>query len=318
MGFVSSNPEHLAKVTRHALDVDIIEERSKQKRCQVLFPAMWLPRLVGFLELPCNTLPKWGQDHEIMLHLRHKYTSGPGVMEQALLEPWRCLRGLRTVIVKPHLVAPAYADSLREDMMGGNLQPWTWLKSVSATKESGSTCFKEGNIADACTAFMTAVAALENTYRAVGRAQILHDTPAQFHQSVNHLRFQCELNIALAICRLKTDWEMGLLGADNAVDLAENNPEAVVWGRTRGAIPLQPHNHSSWYTDAERAKARFRRASIMMALGEYGFACSDLSLAERLRPSDLAIRDAFDKARNEYDPNVRPGIALRRAGLRGW
>lgn len=43
LGFVCSNPTLVAKLKGYALDVRLIQEKSKILRCQVVFPAIFLP-----------------------------------------------------------------------------------------------------------------------------------------------------------------------------------------------------------------------------------------------------------------------------------
>lgn len=160
-------------------------------------------------------------------------------------------------------------------------------------------------------------------------------------------------------------WDEVILAADNAVDFAEDFEIDRVW---RACTPWIPANDKSGYTAAERSKARYRRASIMMEVGyaflvssspasfryssyhqtclfsvrknaglgfhllgvyvkvnvlisthgEWGFACADLETALRDAPGDMMVISAFQKAKEKYDPAVRPGAALRRLGVYGW
>lgn len=267
MGFVCSNPDLLSKLKRHALDVKIIQERSKQFRCQVVFPVLYLPRFLKFLETMCDALPKWGREHAIHLHLRHKYRTGPAATERLLLEPWRNLHGISEVVVGTEIISAEYAKTL-ETAMTARFEPRRWLNSLVTMKEMGTHDFSEGNILGAHNHYLNVPTVLDSVYNSKNGRSLM-SMPPEFGQEVNRLRFQCELNLALCrlkLCRLelKTGWQDGLLAADNAIDLAEDYEIDRVW---ETCAPRIPYNNKSNYTAVERSKARFRRASIMMEIG---------------------------------------------------
>ena len=109
-----------------------------------------------------------------------------------------------------------------------------------------------------------------------------------------------------------------LTAANNAVDLAENsNTVYQVWMKGKTAAVFKPQNDASWYSDEERSKARLARGSFMMLVGEHGYAGGDFSVAKDLCPNDTAIAQALDQVKAKYDPKIRPGAALQRAGLSG-
>lgn len=75
------------------------------------------------------------------------------------------------------------------------------------------------------------------------------------------------------MCKLKTSWDVALLAADNECYKPherqsgdEGQYKALIRGQHLGARQRCVVVYIS--TDAERAKARFRRASIMAELGE--------------------------------------------------
>ena len=319
MGFVCSNPDLVAKLTGHALDVRIIQEKSKILRCQVVFPALFLPRFLEFLQTMCDALPRWGREHAIHLYLRHKYLVEPGATEGLLLEPWRNLHGISNVVVGTGAITPDYANSLRIAMMS-RFEPEKWLQSLVKMEEVGTEEFSKGlyqAAVDNCTylrvpiisAFIVTccllarhvrtmlflilnahpnvemltsksltdvnvVAVLESVFRGSHGNTLVAMSP-QFHQAVNKLRYQCELNQAFCRLRLenarwgdafeaKSQWDEAILAADNAIDLAEDNEIHKVWS---GCAPRIPGNHKSGYTAVERSEARLCHGSIMMELG---------------------------------------------------
>lgn len=143
IGYVCSNPDLVSKLNGHALDVKIIQEQSKILRCQVVFPAVFLPRFLNFLQEMCDILPRWGKEHAIHLRLRHKYRSGPAATEKLLLEPWRSLHGIKSVEVSAGVVSANYASSLQTSMMS-KFSPERWLQSLVKMKEAGSEDFSKG------------------------------------------------------------------------------------------------------------------------------------------------------------------------------
>lgn len=148
LGFVCSNPGLLEKLKGHALDVRLIQEKSRILRCQVVFPAIFLPRLLSFLQTMCDALPMWVREHTIHLHLRQKYRTGPMATESLLLEPWRSLHGIQSVVVGTAIVAADYANGLRTAMMT-RFDPEKWLQSVVKIKDAGIQEFSKGHYQDA-------------------------------------------------------------------------------------------------------------------------------------------------------------------------
>ena len=267
MVFVCSNSDLLSKFKRHALDVKIIQEGSKQLCCQVVFSVLHLPHFLTFLGVMCDTLPKWGREHAIHLHLQHKYRTGPAATERLLLEPWRNLQGLSEVVVGTENISADYAKSL-ETAMTADFEPRRWLNSLVTMKKMGTQDFSVGDILGARSHYSNVPMILESVYNS-DKGRSVRSMPAEFGQEVNKLRFQCELNLALCylkLCCLDLEKGLrdGLLAANKAVDLAEDHEIENVW---EACAPRIPYNNRSNYTAVERSKARFRRASIMMEAG---------------------------------------------------
>ena len=314
LGFVSTNPVLVSKLTKQALDVKVIMEGSKQLRFLGVVAAIYLPRFISLLQPMCDTIPRWGKEHDIHLHLRHRYRSGPEAMEKILLEPWRSLHGINNVVIGTDVVSPAYAKDLRSAMMGQRFRPWQWLESLKGFKEMGTADFKKGDFGNAFTHFFNLVEILTTVY-AGGLAPQLLSAGWQFDQAINRLRFQCELNIVLCVCKIRERWGPGIEAADRALDLTEEGGVRRTWRRS---APNIPSNDVSWYSDADRAKARFRRGSFMVAVGEYHIATVDFSAARDLSPGDSAIAEALESAKAQDDPSIEPGTMLERLGIGGW
>ena len=319
MGFVSTNPHSLSKMTSHTLDVEISETpHNKRKTCVVLFPSLFLPRFVDFLRRVCNPLPLWGQNHRIGLTLRNQSSGTLHSLIEALLEPWRVLQGLSAVTVDDKLVGTAYARSLEEAMTNDGINPWKWLKSVTEFQESGARYLEDGDLDKVLSTSTLVGVYMNNTFHNAALAPALQEAPPIFHKAVSRLRFLGDLDVSRALVGLSSQhlWGMALMAANNAVYLSEDsNTVHEIWRKGNEAAVFQPMNDASWYSDEERSKARFARGSFMMIVGEYGYACDDFSVAKDLCPNDTAIAQALDKAKEEYHPNIRPGAALQRAGL---
>ena len=267
MVFVCSNSVLLSRLRRHTLDVTIIQERSKRLRCQVVFSVLYLPHFLVFLQAMCDTLPKWGREHAIHLHLRHKYRTGPAATERLLLEPWRNLQGISEVIVGAEIISAEYAKTLETAMMA-QFEPRRWLNSLVSMKKMGTQDFSVGDILGARSHYSNIPMILESVYNS-DKGRSLMSMPPEFGQEVNKLRFQCELNLAmcyLKLCCLDLEKGLkdGLLAANNAIDLAEDFEVDSVW---EACAPRIPYNNKANYTAVERSKARFRRAAIMMEAG---------------------------------------------------
>lgn len=308
MGFVCSNPDLVSKLTRHALDVKIIQERSKRLRCQVVFPAIYVPRFTTFLQTMCDALPRWGNEHVIHLYLRHKYRGGPAENERLLLEPWRRLHGLSEVVVGTEIIPSAYGKSL-QTAMTGEFEPWSWLKSATNMKDLGSEEFHKEHFRNASDHYRNTLSILESVLQSARKGRLLTIMPPQFGQAINKLRFQCELNLALCCLKLKTNWAEALLAADNAIDLVDNDDLERVW---EACAPKIPANDKSEYTAVDRSKALYCRGSIMLALGEYGYACYDLEDALEEAPGDPNIQSAFERAQEKFDPTALHGAKVSR------
>ena len=321
MGFVSTNPHRLSKMTSHALDIEISETpHNKRKRSVVLFPALFLPRLVNFLRQVCNPLPLWGRNHRFTLCLRDQSSGKHHDSIRTLLEPWRVLQGLSAVTVDTNLVGATYARNLEEAMTNREIKPWNWLKSVTEFQESGARFLKNGELEDAFSASALVGTVMNNTFHNAALALALRKASSGFHKAASRLRFLSELDISLALARLgsKDLWGTALTAVNNAIDLAEDSGTLYqVWMKGNVGAVFQPKNDTSWYSDEERSKARLARGSFMMAVGEHGYACSDFSLAKDLCPKDTAITQALDQAKGKYDAKIQPGAALQRAGLLG-
>ncbi|CAF9914480.1 hypothetical protein IMSHALPRED_001921 [Imshaugia aleurites] len=270
LGFVSSNLSRLSTITIQALDVEVSMEDSRHLRCQVVFPALYLPRFIDLLESMCTGLPQWSCDHSINLSLRHKYRSGPLATENLLLEPWRALHGIHEVVVDTNIVSPSFAQSLRTSMMGTKWDPWTWLESVRRQKEVGSAEMRRGPQYPAL--------------KAAGE---------EFDKAVNRLRLQCELNIILAVTKTLTNLALAAGASDRALDLLSGKS-----GAWTNSAPQMPRNHMSWYTEVDIAKVRYRRGCLCM---ELCFAAENMAMLDGVRNELMYAQALNPGARGAVD-----------------
>ncbi|KAI4220549.1 MAG: hypothetical protein L6R36_007542 [Xanthoria steineri] len=339
LGFVCSNPTLVAKLKGHALDVRLIQEKSKILRCQVVFPAIFLPRFLNFLQTMCDALPKWGREHAIHLHLRQKYHTSPMATESLLLEPWRSLHGIQSVVVGTSIVIPDYANGLRTSMMT-RFHPDKWLQSLVKLKDIAIQDFAKGHSQDALNHFVHITALLESVFKSSHGHTLVSQSP-QFNHAISKLRYECELH--LAKCSLKrrkapweeafginSQWKEALLAVWRAVALAEDNNTYKVWA---ACAPWIPANDKSGYSAEDRRNARFCSGSILSELGFVNY--YHLSLYILSPPTfpeqlcffhrtvaalddvhgDIVIQNALEKAKENRDPTIRPGAVLRKLGI---
>lgn len=322
LGFVSSNLPRLSTLTTQALDVAITMEDSRHLRCQVVFPALYLPHLIQLLESMCTALPQWSRDHSISLFLRHKYRSGPLAMENLLLEPWRALHGIHQVVVGTEVASPSLAQSLRASMMGSKWDPWTWLESVRRQKEMGAAEMRQGMYADKVGFFTNTIAVLEKLYSGP-QYPALKAAGEEFDKAVNRLRLQCELNILLAAVKTLADCDLASEAGDRVLSLVQGNTDA--WANT---APQMPRNHVSWYTDVDVAKARYQRGYLIMEMCFAGVFLDSLPAArheflcaQELNPGDKgaekalkemeAWRESMESTEDQEDDEEGPYIVTR-------
>ncbi|KAL8787640.1 MAG: hypothetical protein Q9195_007686 [Heterodermia aff. obscurata] len=321
MNFVCTNPYRLSKMTSHVLDIEISETpHNKRKRAVVLLPALYLLWFVNFLREICDPLPIWGRNHRITLVLRKQSSGKLHNSIRTLLEPWRVLHGISAVTVDTKLVGATYARNLEKAMMIREINPWNWVKSLTEFQESGARFLKKGKFDDAASTSALVGIVMKSTFHDPALAPALRKTSPSFHRAVSRLRFLSDLDVGLALIRLgsKDVWKEALTAATHAVDLAEDSDFLYqVWMNENWGGGFQPMNDASWYSDKDRSKARFARGSLMMVVGEYGYACADLSDAKNLCPKDTAIAQALEEAKGKYDTKVWHGAALQRAGISG-
>lgn len=324
VGFVCSNPDLVERIKGHALDVRLIQEKSKILRGQVVFPAIFLSRFVKFLKTICDAVPKWGKDHAIHLYLRQRYPTGPMTAEGLLLEPWRKLHGLQNVVVGTTLVATEYANDLKTAMME-TFNPERWLESVVKMKDAGVQEFSIGNYEGAIETFASIGPLLEQVLQSSHGGTLVSQSQ-QFSQAINKLRYQSELNLAKCyVIRpkmpweeafgIKSQWKEVFLAAFRAVTLAEHSQAHMLWAKCAPSIPA---NDPNGYTVEERNDARLCRAAVLTEIGEHNMAILDLQAALEDAPGDIKIQSAMDKAVKKFDSRQRMGAALRALGVPGF
>ncbi|KAL8872966.1 MAG: hypothetical protein Q9174_001500 [Haloplaca sp. 1 TL-2023] len=303
--FVCTNPDLVANIEGHALDVRLIQEKSKILRCQAVFPAHFLHRLVDFLRTMCDTVPKWGKEHAIHLYMRQRYSISPMAAENVVLEPWRSLHGLDSAVVGSSLVGADYANGLRSAMIS-QFNAQRWLQSVVKMKDDGLRELSRGQIQSAIDTFSQS---------------------PQFSQAINKLRYQAELKVAQCILSDLTKpefagasgfdelWKNAFLSAFRATTLCEDRRAQIVW---TGCAPHIPENKASAYSTAERNEARLCQAGILTEVGEHNMAILELQAALEEDPDDTRIRNARDKASKKFDSRQQMGARLRALGVPGF
>lgn len=211
------------------------------------------------------------------------------------------LHGLSVVMIDDKFVGSVYARSLGQAMMDRGLKPLKWLKSVNELQGAGARLLGEGKLIDAAYTSAIVGTIMTSTFHDPSHVVALRAAPSLFHRAVYRLRFLSELDVGQALLRLASSdaWETALTAANTAVDLAEDDDTVgMIWDRKGKPALYCPQNDALWYSDHERAQARFQRGSLMTALGAHGLACSDLEVARSLRPGHGPIEEAFIEAKS--------------------
>ncbi len=159
---------------------------------------------------------------------------------------------------QPDALGDAYED-FPEDEAGGAapLSAEKVLEIATACKEFGNTAFKQGQAAVALDKYQKALRYLNGDYD-------LDAAPASVSADVAKLRFTLNSNLAMAHFK-HGNWSDARAAASSALDMA-------------GA------------SEAERAKALYRRGLANAKLREEDDALADLEAAHKLAPADQAIK----------------------------
>ncbi|KAF2447258.1 hypothetical protein P171DRAFT_409799 [Karstenula rhodostoma CBS 690.94] len=339
--FSVAKPEPVEKCAMHAMELTIVEKSSAVKRTSVLFPAQYLPRLVNFLEQASKASGAWAPSHTLSLSVVNVYGLEKARVQGDLLELFRLLSNVGKVEVEGKELLAGYADALQRSMMAAAFETDTWLKTVNEMTDRAEQALGKDydTAAQQCQA-----ATISMTYAYLTRAETLHSQPETFNKNIQRLRWRTELALAMALHskhasaissssrlisastttvaqkQIAADLLAAETAASHALSLSTDSPSPASNPWFRSLPPeLIPPNKSDWFTDGERGRSWYVLGLTHMALGEYLFAAGDLERAVGLlgdrgdQKGIEEIEQAFARAREGINWDVRPGVGLRKA-----
>lgn len=335
--FSVADPWKVEKSTQHAMDITIVEKSSAQKRACVMFPAQYLPRLINFLDQASRTTSSWAPTQALFLTILNAYDFPLARLQGDLLELFRLLTNFGAVTIDSGNLLPGYAEGLQQNMTAASFTASTYLEAISGITDRAEEAMVQEKWDIANQHAQSGIIAL--TYAYLTRAETLHSQPEEFAQTIQRLRWRCELTVGKALFHLyehltasNKDWisdtriprserakiAEDLLAAETAASRALSlstdspNPSSNPWFQSLPA-ELIPPNKNAWFTDQERAVSWYACGLVHIALGECLFAAGDLERACGLFPEGKGFKDVFQRAREGIDWSVRPGTGMKKA-----
>ncbi|EOO03516.1 putative 40 kda peptidyl-prolyl cis-trans isomerase protein [Phaeoacremonium minimum UCRPA7] len=159
-------------------------------------------------------------------------------------------------IKQPDALGDPYEDFPEDEATNGELTAQRVLKVATECKEFGNKAFKGGD-------FQLALDKYQKGLRYLNEDPDLEKEPADTKTKMNALRFTLNSNSALMNIKLQA-WDEAARAASSALEVAG-------------------------ITDAEKAKALYRRGLAYVRLKDEDKALEDLSAANKLVPTDGAI-----------------------------
>ncbi|KAF9738068.1 hypothetical protein PMIN06_002912 [Paraphaeosphaeria minitans] len=340
--FSVAKPEAVESCTMHAMELKIVEKGNGVRRASVVFPAQYLPRLVNFMEQASKASGAWAPSHALILSVVNAYELEKARVQGDLLELFRLLSNVGKVEVEGKELLVGYAEALQQSMMTAAFEAGTWLKVVTEMTDRAEQAFrrKEYNTA----AQQCQAATISMAYAYLTRAETLQSQPETFHRDIQRLRRRTELALATALHskhaaaipsisrfisastptaaqkQITNDLLAAETAASHALSLSTDSPSPASNPWFRSLPPeLIPPNKPDWFTDNERGHCWYVLGLTHLALGECLFAAGDLERAVGLlgqqgdQKGIEEVEQAFARAREEIDWDVRPGVGLRKA-----
>ncbi|KAF2658435.1 hypothetical protein K491DRAFT_690174 [Lophiostoma macrostomum CBS 122681] len=335
---------HLENSKQHVLDLSLTEKSSAQKRAAIIFPAQYLPRLINFLDQASQTTKAWAPSHALFIEVRNTYDYPLAKLQGDALELFRLLSNLGKVEIDGKNLLPGYAEGLASSMMASSFTAPAFLETATHMADAADAAREKRDWALGHQHAQSCIIAL--TYAYLTRAELLHSQPEAFTRDIQRLRWRCELGIAKALFKqhqaatasgaewlmsdsaqanlsaaeaekrkqIATDLLIAETAASAALSLATDspNPASNPWFQSLPA-ELIPPNKAEWFSDAETALSWYACGIVHTALGENLFAAGDLERACGLKADGKNFAEAFERAREGIDWEVKPGTGLRRA-----
>lgn len=340
--FSVATPEVLERCNGHAMDVTIVEKGSATKRASVMFPAQYLPRLINFMEQATVASGSWATRHALFISMKNMYDLDKARIQGDLLELFRLLSNIGKVEIDGEELLEGYAEGLQNSMMAARFEHEEWLETVTEMTNRGEKSLEKQEYHNAAQQGQAAIISM--TYAYLTRPEVLHSQAEAFAKAIQRLRWRTELLIAKAISAkypsttTATSWPsptsnpstpqkqtaVELLAAEaaasHALSLATDSPSPASnpWVRSLPA-ELIPPNKGDWFTDSERGTTWHLLGLVHIALGEFLFAAGDLERAAGLLGNSgseemrAKVEDAFARAREGIDWEIRPGVGLKKA-----
>ncbi|KAF2016989.1 hypothetical protein BU24DRAFT_387891 [Aaosphaeria arxii CBS 175.79] len=337
--FVPSCPPTSA--TRHALDLTLVEKNSSQKRAEVMFPAQYLPRLINFWDQAKKATKSWASNHSLFVKVLNTYGFGLARFQGDVLELLRLVNGFGAVTIEEGeagRLLPGYKEGLHESLTVGEVTAEGVKGVVEGAVERAEEALGRGEHELSAQLAQSGVVTL--TYAYLTRPETLHMQADVFHKAIQRLRWRCELITAKAlfgqheeVTSSKGDWVSStsaavdvskrqevardMLAAETAASRALSlatdspSPNSNPWFQSLPA-ELIPPNKREWFTDEERGESWYVCGIVHTAVGEPLFAAGDLERACGLNPNGKGFEDAFQRAREGIDWNIKPGTGLKK------
>lgn len=334
--FSVAEPEKVDNCKRHALDLTILEKNSAQKRAVVMYPAQYLPRLINFMDQASRASGTWAPTHALFMTVLNTYDLEIARLQGDVLELFRLLTNVGAVTIDKTNLLPGYAEGLQTSMTAATFDPDAWLSNLSETIDRAVSFREKKDYATSTQLSQSAIISM--TYAFLTRAETLHSQPEAFQKSIQRLRWRTELGLGTTVytkhASLTADstWltnsstspairqtaAKDLLAAETAtsqaLSIATDSPEPRSNPWFRSLPPeLIPPNKPDWFTEQEKGMSWYACGLVHNALGEFLFAAGDLERAQDMWKDGEGVKEAFDRAREGIDWQVRPGTGLKRA-----
>lgn len=227
MLFSTAKPQSKERCKQHVMDLELTVDpvsaataeslhtddthkmKAMQKRAEVLFPALYLPRLITYiadLQYRDHSTPLAHHKTEICtdIRLQHIYSHRISTLQTDVLEPFRFLEGISGVSLSAEkgILLPEYGEGLKCSMLASEgFSVESLLDCVSDLAARGTAILKtqeEGRKADLAVEYAhTGVMILTSAY--LMRGENILTLPESIIKEVQRLRWKCEVLAARAL-----------------------------------------------------------------------------------------------------------------------
>ena len=320
-----THPEIVHKCGNHAMDIKVSCQGSQTPQVAIIFPKYGLADIVGALFALIHCHESWrAQTTEIDLAVLRSYGLAPKLLKRSLFTGFEKLHGFHKVTIKADIVGEDFVNKLAFDMMTHEVDCTRWLEDLLYLKELGRNALYLGEImlsvlyvtrvlrtarkgyqdrGQMLTSLDTQDIALEprmlGLIKHILGSEVVDEHPQSrylFSRAVCRLVFQVCLDCGLVAHELHDEnpftdqYFLVEHPIEDAVAISEGSENSMLFGA--GRFDFVPKNDASWYSDAERAKARYRRGIL-----ELFREANHLAKAHQLSPADPVIWKALSECR---------------------